>query len=529
MNTMINRAVIYCRKSSEDKSKQILSLQDQLNECQKIVKNENLALAAPPFVEAKTGWKSDVRIEFYKMLDLVKRSKANILVVWNLDRVGRNGQENGAVRDLVSLGKLKVITPSTVYDKDNVLLSGFESLINEQYSLKLSQVVKRALRGKVERGVYPNHAPLGYLNTPMRLKGSRLILPDKKTWDLCRIWWNMMLIGTRSVEDTLDEITKLGLRGRKGDPVSRTVAFKFFRNIFYTGSFYFDGEVFNGTHKPMITMSEFMHVQRIIDSKGAKGAYTANLELPFMGILKCAECGATITAERHTKHYVNGTSQTFTHYRCTKKLGPCSQKYLNGKDIEPQITKYISQLELNPGFGDWFKKVIKRRNRSEFDFSRKQRELITKRLIENDRQKMNIFDMKVDGLIDDAQYQEKKKELLIEEAQLKEQQQPSTTAYWEGVIDQAIDFASNVNKYFSQGDYQVKNFVLKILGSNLLLNNKKVEIEPKSVFVFLRDTQNGVVANNQWLEPKNMPITPLEWATLSKKSLTVPRAGLGPA
>lgn len=73
MNTMINRAVIYCRKSSEDKSKQILSLQDQLNECQKIVKNENLALAAPPFVEAKTGWKSDVRIEFYKMLDLVKR------------------------------------------------------------------------------------------------------------------------------------------------------------------------------------------------------------------------------------------------------------------------------------------------------------------------------------------------------------------------------------------------------------------------------------------------------------------------
>ncbi|MFH1971608.1 MAG: recombinase family protein [Patescibacteria group bacterium] len=524
----MDKAVIYARKSTEDKNKQILSLQDQLNECQKIVKEQNLFLISPPFVESKTGWKSEVRAEFDKMLDLIKKGKANIIVTWNLDRIGRNGQENGAIRDLVSLGKLKVITPTNVFDKDNVLLSGFENLINEQYSLKLSQVIKRALRGKVERGVYPNQAPLGYINTPKRLKGARIILPDNKRWYLCRKWWELMLTGTSNVEDTLKEINKIGLRGKSGKPVSRSVAFKFFRNVFYTGNFLFDGELFNGTHKPMITMSEFNRVQKMINRNGIRGAYSTGMELPFMGILKCKECGAGITSERHTKTYKNGTSQTFIYYRCSKKLGPCSQGYLNANEIEPQIIKFIQRLELHSGFGEWFKKVLRRRNKQEFDFSRKQKEFFTRRLIEIDTQKENVYGMKIDGLIDENKYQDKKRELLIEEAQLKEQQMASTTSYWEGVIDQAVDFAVNVSKYFSQGDNNTKNFVLKILGSNLLLNNKKIEIEPKNAFVFLKDAQNAVMPNNVWLEPKNVPYLWANEATLENESSAVLGPGFEP-
>ena len=265
-----------------------------------------------------------------------------------------------------------------------------------------------------------------------------------------------------------------------------------------------------------------------MEKGGGRGAYTAGMDLPFMGLLKCAECGSCITAERHTRKYLNGNSQTFYYYRCTKKHGPCNQGYLNADDIEPQIKNYIARLELSPRFGDWFKKVLKRRNQQEFDFSRKQKELLTRRLIDIDTRKENLYGMKIEDLLDEDEYQVKKRDVLVEEAELKEQQSRSTTIYWEEVIDQAVDFAVNVNKYFSQDDNNIKNFVLKILGSNLLLNDKKLEIEPKNAFIYLKDAQNSVTGNNASLEPKNMQYLWAKEVTLSNDSTSVPRRGVEP-
>lgn len=56
---------------------------------------------------------------------------------------------------------------------------------------------------------------------------------------------------------------------------------------------------------------------------------------------------ACITAETHTKKYKNGNQQTFIHYRCTKKLGLCSQKYLNEKHLEEQIKETIEKCGIH--------------------------------------------------------------------------------------------------------------------------------------------------------------------------------------
>jgi len=365
---------------------------------------------AKPFVEAKTGWKAEVRTEFYKMLELIKSGKADTIVCWNLDRIGRNGTENGIVRDLITQGKLKIVTASTIYDHTNTLQSGFENLINEEYSKKLSEVVKARLRLKAERGDYPGQAQIGYKNTPRRLKGQRSIMIDKKKWPLMKKWWELMLTGLYSIDDSLAEITKMGLTGKNGKPISRSTAYALFRNIFYTGSFEYAGTLYPGNHKQMVSMAEWLKVQKLLDEKGKKGYGT--LELPkektFQGMLKCGECGATITMSKHIKRYKNGTSQTFWYYNCTKKLGPCEQPHLNAALFEPQLREYIESLELNPMFGEWIKKVLKRRNAEEFAFERKQQELRTKKLASMTDRKKQLYDMKIDGLFSEGEYQKEK-------------------------------------------------------------------------------------------------------------------------
>lgn len=380
----------------------------------------------------------------------------------------------------------------------------------QYYSDSISDNVKRAFERKIKIGIYPNQAPIGYKNTPELEKGHRLILKDEVRWDLCRKWWEYMLSGIYSVEQTLRLITADGLRNKKGKAVSRSVAYVFFRNIFYTGSFIFNGSEFPGGHDALISMAEWMKVQHLLDNKEKHGAKPNEFEKEktFQGMIVCGECGAHVTMSKHVRHYKNGTSQTFWYYNCTKKKGLCKQPHLNATLFEPQLKQYISSLELNPNFGDWVKKVLKRRNTNEFAFEAKQQELRTKRLADITDRKKQLYEMKIQGFydMDSEGYLKEKKNLFIEEKQIRESLTKSTTTYWESVIDNTVNFATSVIKLFEYGDIFTRQMILKIVGSNFVLKDKKLKIQGKYAFVFLKGVQEGVYQENLWLEPNNIPV-----------------------
>lgn len=507
----MDTAVIYARKSQEDKSRQIQSIPDQLIEISRLEDRFELK-AIQTFSESKTGKVSGVRTEFYEMIKMIEQGKANTIFCVNANRLARNGVDGGKIIELVDKGLIhRIITPSSVFDKDNSYMLWIEFMGATKYSKDLSKIVTDRIKLKAERGDASGLAPLGYRNTPELLKGQRVILPDEERWDLCRKWWEYMLTGLYTVEQSLEQITKDGLRNRKGKIISRSKSYDFFRDIFYTGSFVQSGITYpNGNHKAMVTMAEWMKVQQTLDSKGKKGANSLDMpdEKTFQGMLNCAECGATVTMERHLKKYKNGTSQTFWYYRCTKKLGSCSQPCLNAKEFNPQIEAYIKGLELNPDFGQWVKKVLKRRNKQEFNLEKKTQELNTKRLADITDRKGKLYDMKIDGLFSDMEYQKKKNDLLIEEKLIRESYLKPNTKYWESVIDNTINFATSVQNLFQYGDIYTRQMVLRILGSNLMLKDKKVEIESKRAFIFLKDVQNDVWSKNLILEPKIMPKLP---------------------
>lgn len=503
-------AVIYARKSQEDKSRQIQSIPDQLVEISRLEDRFELK-AIQTFSESKTGKISGVRTDFYEMIKMIERGNANTIFCVNANRLARNGVDGGKIIELVDKGLIhRIITPSSVFDKDNSYMLWIEFMGATKYSKDLSKIVTDRIKLKAERGNASGLAPLGYRNTPELLKGQRVILPDEERWDLCRKWWEYMLSGLYTVEQSLQQITKDGLRNRKGKIISRSKAFDFFRDIFYAGQFKQSGVTYVGSHTAMVTMSEWMKVQQILDSKGKKGANSLDMpdEKTFQGMLKCSECGATISMERHVKKYKNGTDQTFWYYRCTKKLGPCSQPCLNARDFNPQIEAYIKNLELNPDFAEWIRKVLKRRNKQEFSIEKKTQELNTKRLADITDRKEKLYYMKIDGLFSETEYQKRKSEILMEESLIRESVLKPQTEYWEKVIDNSISFATSVTTLFQYGDVYTRKMVLRILGSNLLLKDKKVEIEAKKAFVFLKDVQDDVWSKNLILEPKIMPKLP---------------------
>ena len=59
----------------------------------------------------------------------------------------------------------------------------------------------------------------------------------------------------------------------------------------------------------------------------------------FLGLLKCASCGASITAEKQKGHH---------YYRCTKKKGLCQEKYyLREEALTEQIKNFLQKVSLS--------------------------------------------------------------------------------------------------------------------------------------------------------------------------------------
>lgn len=511
-NEQMDLAVVYCRKSSEDSNKQVASISDQLHEADKLLKQYDLT-PIKTYTEVKTGKESGVRDEFYQMLDQVEKGKANVIVCWKADRLSRNGSDGGRIIEMVDNGKIKkIITSNSVFDRNNSYMLWIEFMGSTKFSKDLSDTIKRRLKIKAEMGVRPGQVPVGYLNTPDEVKGQRRILADPLLFPLMRQWWNLVLAGT-SIKSSLEIMTAKGLRDHRGLKIGYSRAANIFRNVFYCGIFDYGGIRYKGSYKPVVSLDEFMRVQRILDGKGGGGR--KNIKLPFQGMMKCGECGSTITGESHKRAH-----KVFWYYRCKKNHGKCNQVYLNADDVNPQIRTYLKSMNVHPLFAEWYKNILKRRNTVEFETTKKELELQTKTVNDIEEKKEVLARMRIDGLITEERYQEKAKGLLTDEQLILENKPTNKTDFWMKVISLATDFAENMSKLYEKDDVYVKQMVLKILGSNIFVYNKMVDIKTKSLFIGILHDEKEYLVKNLSVEQQNIPSL---WA---KEGISAPQVAL---
>jgi hypothetical protein len=71
----------------------------------------------------------------------------------------------------------------------------------------------------------------------------------------------------------------------------------------------------------------------------------------FTRLIRCGECGASITAEEKEKHQKNGNVHFYTYYRCSKRIVPtCSQKPIRDSELELQIKDALDKITIRRNF-----------------------------------------------------------------------------------------------------------------------------------------------------------------------------------
>ena len=250
------------------------------------------------------------------------------------------------------------------------------------------------------------------------------------------------------------------------------------------------------SHPPLITKKLFDRVQEVLAQK-AKPIKKGKIKFAFTGLIKCGECGASITAELKKGHI---------YYRCTKKIKECSQKYLREEALLEQINNALLKVFIDNDIKDKIINHLEELANEEGKASSLASRQAADRLKEFDEKIERLIDLYIAKEITQEEYQRKKEKLLNEKKDLQERlgEIEKSGGGW---LEPAKEFITTCNKSGSvawQGNPQQKRDFLKILGSNFILKDRTLII--KRAYPY--DLVAKISPSNDWLPHEDSNLGP---------------------
>ncbi len=471
--------IAYCRKSTDEPDRQILSIEAQIAEVKEFAEREGLEVVK--FItESKTA-KEPGREKFTELIRMLEAGEANGILSWHPDRLARNSIDGGRIIYLLDTGKLLDLKfPQFWFDNtpQGKFMLNIAFGQSKYYVDNLSENVKRGNRQKLRRGEWPNHAPFGYINDSR----TKLIQIDRKRAPFLVKAFEMFSTGGYTYVDIINYFTKNKVfNTSNGDRIFHKDKMKrILGDPFYTGLMRFNGELYEGKHKSLITKKLFDQVQEIIKSRNRKQKVIKQ-EFEFLGLMMCKECGGAITAEKHTRFYprTNNTVD-FIYYRCSKKKGYCSQRYAKKDDIEQQIKDAVSKVSLTEfaanKFLEWANKDAEKEKTKVSGLI----EQLKRELKETEEKLDRLLEGYLDKVIDSQEYQHKKNVLIQEklslQGRIKEISERGTE--WleplKNFIGSALSCAKIARAKNTNHDLAI---MVKTVGSNFFLFNQQLQVE----------------------------------------------------
>ena len=531
MEAEMDNYIFYKRKSSDSEDKQILSLDSQDRTIRETIPGFSNFKITGNYQESMSA-KAPGRPKFNEMCERLERGEAKFIICWQLNRLARNPVDGGRIIWLVQNYGVRIMTPSKTYDANDILLMYVEFAMSNVFITDLKKSTYRGIEDKLRAGIAPILAPLGYYNDVTKKQGLRDILPDLERFELVRKMWDLLLTGQYSPVRILHIATnEWGLRQRNGKPISRSKIYDLFKNLFFAGQFEYQDQIYQGIHKPMITLDEYDRAQKILGRKGKPRML--GHQFAYTRLMKCV-CGSGITAhERFRKicpdcHFKYNAQKNescpkckteapektwyICYYHCSKKNDPnCKQPYITEKDLESQIDKVLASIHLPEEFVTWTLNQLRKAHEEEsqgrqvIDNSLGSSLIAVKKKLDNLLSKY-LSEVNSKGeLISDEEYKHQK-ELLLEEKHGLEEQLDGANGQqenWLETAERVFHFATNARYWFNEGTLEQKRAIVQAIGLNLTLDDKLLRCDLLKPFESIQKGAEMLKDEVQRIEPKN--------------------------
>ncbi len=526
----------YNRKSSESEDKQMLSIQSQVDEANRIAEFHKLMPFVESFKESKSAKTEYARPEFTRMMNRIRKGEINAIVCWKADRLARNMTEGGQIIDLLSSGILKaIITHDKVfYPWDNVIILSVEFSQGKQFVKELSINVKRGQEKKARLGTPHGVATLGFLNDKTEEKGNRKWLVDETRLNAIKILLDMFLTGTYSagklhtyaINDL--KLTTVKRKRSGGALIVLSRMHEILKDPVYAGFFFLGGQryeldsslpkliteeqhnkiktILAGKNIPKIQKHETLFSGFITSDEGDSMGQDVKFQLicdckkkfAYRNKTHCPFCNREIDKLKNPKYL------DFTYYyNVRKKKNRQEYRSISKTDIEEKLLAFMdTYLNFSEDLAVWSRQhlsLLKDKEINETLFRKQKEEVDTS---EYEAKKARLRVMLRDENITDEEYRIdleglNKRYSVNSEAKKKE---------WYPQLNRIVDITTTIKKTLEYGEPKAKRNILSEIGSNLTWNDKNLLISNSPEVNKLVECIKGIKSKFPEFEPKNFVI-----------------------
>ncbi len=348
----------YIRVSTEEQTE--FSPDSQLKKIREYAKHNKIALPEE-FIfidEGISGKSAKNRPEFMQMIatSKIKPKPFDLILVWKFSRFARNRQDSIFYKSMLRKDfgiDVVSITEQLSNDPTSILIEALLEAMDEYYSINLAQEVKRGMNEKFSRGGVVSAPPFGYKI------GKNCFEVDEENAQVVKMIFNSFINGT-SIRQIAININKMGIRSKHGNKFENRTIEYILSNPVYIGKLRRNTNGFdkrdryrigknitlvNGKHTPIIDIQTFETAKQILeDTKKfhTKNTRTTYTDFMLRGLIRCSNCGATLTRSAHGKSL---QCNKYARGQCSKSHSISIDKI--NKAVLKKIRADVSSGELN--------------------------------------------------------------------------------------------------------------------------------------------------------------------------------------
>ena len=292
-----------------------------------------------------------------------------------------------------------------------------------------------------------------------------------------------------------------GYKTQRGNDWNRTTVLRLLANIFYTGRFEYEGNIYHGTHEPYIT--DERHYSRLERMKlKYKGSKIRNNDFILKGLLYSGGSGNMLTGELKKGRYVY-----YSHRR---------PEYVSFReeDIFKLIDDKMSLIRFSTGFEEYLKELFRESVEVNEKGQAKEQESVRKEIIRLEKEQQKLLQLLIDGIDEKAvrtRMEENKK--IITRMENRHQQMRINKTDFVLEVSKVISKVRNVFNLYDCADLAEKGKLLRILAKTVHIYDDYIKIDWKMPFNFILDERILQIANS-------LPVTAASSDLIHQGSLT---------
>ena len=332
-------AVAYARYSSS--GQRDVSIDQQLADIRAFAKREGYTIVHEYADHARSGFKnSSARTAFQTMMAAAESGAFDTLIVWKVDRFGRNREESAVFKGRLRRHGVKVIYAMEPIPEGSagVLLEGMLEATAEWYSRTLSENVTRGMTDNAHRCLYNGSRTLGYVRGP---DGRFAIQPEEAA--VVRRIFELYASG-QSASMICRQLNAQGVRTIQGKLFSPAPLLRIISNERYTGVYTWGSVRVPDGIPAIIDRKTFEEAQRM-KTKTARHVEQGAVDYLLTGKAFCGHCGAAMIGDSGKGK--NGN--VYRYYTCQAyKAHKHPEKNTIGKDrLESAVIDFVLDYVLS--------------------------------------------------------------------------------------------------------------------------------------------------------------------------------------